>query len=183
MNTADRSIALLDVALRRRFAFVEIMPRSDLLDSVIIESEAGSIDLGRLLARINRSIIKHIDRDHQIGHSYFMKVADAAEEDRIEVLEFVCKGCEPKPFKALVQLRGFSEPVLGDYEKSLKKLKSVRNGFDLQFASSRAANSYYKWVLKRFPGLEVKRTKSLVTLKQGKRVYRPTILLRKPKSL
>jgi hypothetical protein len=99
------------------------------------------------------------------------------------VEEFVCRGCEPKPFKALVQLRGFEKPVLGDFEKSLKKVKAVRNGFDLQFASSRAANSYYKWLLKRVPGLEVKRTRSLITLKEGKRVYRPTVLLRKPKDL
>jgi len=89
MNTADRSIALIDVALRRRFAFVEIMPRSDLLAGIVIETDAGSVDLSKLLERINRAIIKNIDRDHQIGHSYFMKVGDVEGVDQIEVLEFV----------------------------------------------------------------------------------------------
>jgi MoxR-like ATPase len=88
MNTADRSIALLDVALRRRFAFIELMPRPELLDDAQVESEV-IVRLGELLRSLNGEIRRHLDRDHQIGHSYFLEVAHAEEEERVGVLEFV----------------------------------------------------------------------------------------------
>jgi hypothetical protein len=89
MNTADRSIALLDVALRRRFAFVEVMPRPDLLDSVIVNSAEGAVNLGNLLRNLNQKISKHLDRQYQIGHSYLLTVANATKQDQVYVLEYV----------------------------------------------------------------------------------------------
>jgi MoxR-like ATPase len=89
MNTADRSIALLDVALRRRFAFVEIMPEPALLRGSEVASETHRVDLGQLLASLNRRIVQSLDRDHQIGHSYLLQVAQQEEAERMDALEYV----------------------------------------------------------------------------------------------
>lgn len=69
MNTADRSIALLDIALRRRFEFIEVEPNYSLLDRSV-----GTVNLGRLLQRINDRLEYFLDRDHRIGHAYLMPV-------------------------------------------------------------------------------------------------------------
>lgn len=69
MNTADRSIALLDTALRRRFEFVEMMP-----DSSRVDWEVDGVHLGRLLDAMNERIRFLRDREHQIGHTYFLEV-------------------------------------------------------------------------------------------------------------
>lgn len=78
MNTADRSIALLDTALRRRFDFEEIMPKPELLRGKDIEG----VDLEQLLTKINDRIKNEYDRDHQIGHSYLMSVKDKEDLER-----------------------------------------------------------------------------------------------------
>lgn len=78
MNTADRSIALLDTALRRRFDFEEMMPKSELLRGKDIEG----VDLEQLLTQINDRIKNEYDRDHQIGHSYLMSVKDKEDLER-----------------------------------------------------------------------------------------------------
>ncbi len=71
MNTADRSVEALDTALRRRFSFVEMMPEPSLLSDKI-----DWVSLKELLETINQRIEALIDRDHTIGHAYFMNVKD-----------------------------------------------------------------------------------------------------------
>lgn len=79
MNTADRSIALMDTALRRRFEFVEMMPNPELLGSV--STDGKEIDLKVLLSVINQRIEFLYDRDHQIGHSYLMNIENINQLD------------------------------------------------------------------------------------------------------
>jgi 5-methylcytosine-specific restriction endonuclease McrBC GTP-binding regulatory subunit McrB len=71
MNTADRSIEALDTALRRRFSFEELPPNYELL-----ENEVGGIKLKNILVVINKRVEILLDRDHVIGHSYFIKIKD-----------------------------------------------------------------------------------------------------------
>jgi 5-methylcytosine-specific restriction protein B len=78
MNTADRSIALLDTALRRRFIFIELEPSLAIFDDPnIIQAPRvnNNVDLQNLLKQLNVEIAKRIDRDHRIGHAYFLDIA------------------------------------------------------------------------------------------------------------
>jgi 5-methylcytosine-specific restriction protein B len=78
MNTADRSVEALDTALRRRFSFVEMAPQPELIKTEgQLKETAGileGIDLAGLLQTINKRIEKLVDKDHMIGHSYFLPV-------------------------------------------------------------------------------------------------------------
>ena len=99
MNTADRSIALLDTALRRRFGFMEFMPDTTLLDEIDI----AGIPLGPWLEALNKRIVDNIGRDArnlQVGHAYFMnkgkpvtsfsQFSRIIREDIIPLLEEYC---------------------------------------------------------------------------------------------
>ncbi|BDQ01554.1 AAA family ATPase [Ignavibacterium sp.] len=74
MNTADRSVEALDTALRRRFTFIEKAPEPSLLSQEPYRCEG--IDLEKMLEVINYRLEKLLDKDHRIGHSYFMNIND-----------------------------------------------------------------------------------------------------------
>ena len=79
MNTADHSLTLIDLALRRRFTFVEMLPQTEKLCVV------QGLDIGKVLSRLNTRLNLLLDSDHQIGHSYLLSVAD----DDLAGLSFV----------------------------------------------------------------------------------------------
>jgi 5-methylcytosine-specific restriction protein B len=77
MNTADRSIAFIDIALRRRFQFKEMMPDLELVENIV--GAIGGVSVKTLLGTINRRIEFLYDRDHMIGHSYFLECRSLAD--------------------------------------------------------------------------------------------------------
>ena len=96
MNTADRSIKLLDVALRRRFAFFELMPDAELLEGTVI----NGLQLDALLETLNEKIAKSEGQEKQIGHALFMsdgepisepeELADRFRQDVLPLLQEYC---------------------------------------------------------------------------------------------
>ena len=77
MNTADRSLAMMDTALRRRFDFVEMMPMPELFKN----REVKGIDLTKLLQTLNNRIEVLYDREHLLGHAFLFPVFDEQDEE------------------------------------------------------------------------------------------------------
>ncbi len=120
MNTADRSIALMDTALRRRFSFVEMMPDSNVLKgSVVIDGR--NVDIARMLEVINERIEYLFDREHTIGHAFFIKLMN---DPSIETLS----GIFEKNVIPLLQ-----EYFYEDYEKIQLVLGDNEKPDDLKF--------------------------------------------------
>ena len=74
MNTADRSLALMDTALRRRFDFIEMMPQPDL-----VTEDLEGVDVRKMLQVMNQRIEALYDREHTLGHAFLMKVESLAD--------------------------------------------------------------------------------------------------------
>lgn len=82
MNTADRSIALMDTALRRRFRFEEKMPNSDILRKLGADM-VEDLDVAKMLDTINERITYLYDREHKIGHAFFTGLADDPSVEKL----------------------------------------------------------------------------------------------------
>lgn len=82
MNTADRSISLMDTALRRRFQFIEMMPDVTILEK-IGANRVGDLDVALMLKTINERITYLYDREHTIGHAFFTKLAKDSSIDTL----------------------------------------------------------------------------------------------------
>jgi 5-methylcytosine-specific restriction enzyme B len=80
MNTADRSIALMDTALRRRFEFIEMLPDLEVLNDLEVEG----INIKLMLGKINQRVEYLYDRDHTIGHAYFMSLKENSSLEELE---------------------------------------------------------------------------------------------------
>ena len=134
MNTADRSIALLDIALRRRFNFIEMPPRYNLLEEKI-EVKNDKIDLEELLKAINTRIEFLLDKDHLIGHSYFLNIKSFEDLKAI--------------FKNSIM------PLLQEYfYNDFEKIKFVLNGEETNFIIDKkepSSNYISEALLKNFP--------------------------------
>lgn len=86
MNTADRSIALLDTALRRRFQFEEMRPDAAVIGEILRASGCADehVDLVcEVFEALNKRVAVLLDRDHQIGHSYFLDAASIEDLHRV----------------------------------------------------------------------------------------------------
>jgi 5-methylcytosine-specific restriction endonuclease McrBC GTP-binding regulatory subunit McrB len=124
MNTADRSIALMDTALRRRFQFVEMMPDTEVLKDIIVEQDGETIDIAEMLKIINLRIEYLYDREHTIGHAYFMPLLNNPTIDNLA--EIFDKNIIPLLKEYFYEDYGKIQMILGDNKKSSDDLKFVK---------------------------------------------------------
>jgi len=131
MNTADRSLVQLDTALRRRFSFKEMMPDIKLIKNTI----DLEFNLALFLEKLNEKIVEVYDRDHQIGHSYFMKIEtiddlkDTWENKVMPLLQEYFYA----DFDSLAKVIGRYSDYLSSYNSSTLELKLHSENFEKAF--------------------------------------------------
>ncbi len=122
MNSTDRSIALLDVALRRRFEFQELVP--EYKETFLDDCDIGGLNIGSLMRRLNARIEALLDRDHRIGHGYFCHLVTMVRQERpVEELE---KELREVWYRKIVPL--LTEYFYNDWEKLSALLRPFEDG-------------------------------------------------------
>ena len=131
MNTADRSIALMDTALRRRFEFIEMMPKEELLTDIVIDN----INVKEMLETMNRRIESLYDREHTLGHAFFIPLKNK-EKATLDQLASIFKN------KIIPLLQ---EYFYEDYEKIMLVLGiNPQNEDDSKFISVKSNRNLFK---------------------------------------
>ncbi|MDD9180018.1 MULTISPECIES: McrB family protein [Aliivibrio] len=142
MNTADRSLAMMDTALRRRFDFIEMMPKPELFN----HKQIKGIDLTRLLNALNKRIEALYDREHTLGHAFLFPAYNEQDEDKaFELLKAAFKN------KIIPLLEEYFYDdwnkirlVLGDNQKSdeIRFVKKHNESYDSLFGSNHGLETY-----------------------------------------
>lgn len=123
MNTADKSLAQVDIALRRRFEFTEMMPKDELLSDVFVKG----IDIAKLLKTINQRIELLYDREHTVGHSFFLPLKNEPSIERLgRIFELEILPLLEEYFFEDWERVG---QVLGDHLKTEPSLKFIEEKF------------------------------------------------------
>lgn len=123
MNTADKSLAQVDIALRRRFEFTEMMPKHELLSDVFVKG----IDIAKLLKTINQRIELLYDREHTVGHSFFLPLKNEPSIERLgRIFELEILPLLEEYFFEDWERVG---QVLGDHLKTEPSLKFIEEKF------------------------------------------------------
>ncbi|EJL6759586.1 AAA family ATPase [Vibrio cholerae] len=129
MNTADRSLAVMDTALRRRFDFIEMMPDSSVLTPKSSHADF-KIDLVKLLDTMNARIEYLLDREHTLGHAFFIPVVKLLDDTKPTEAFLELKKVFQNKVLPLLQEYFFDDwhkirLVLGDNQKNNQKLEFV----------------------------------------------------------
>lgn len=124
MNTADRSLVQLDAALRRRFEFEEMMPDYDIIKEKV--GKLNGIDIADMLTAMNERICMLLDREHQIGHSYFLKLrkADGVSVAMFELAEIFRNSIIPLLQEYFYDDYDLIRKILGSNDFVIKKENS-----------------------------------------------------------
>ena len=158
MNTADRSVESMDIALRRRFSFVEMPPNEEKIEQPTFVPEAD-LDLKQLFRTMNLRIEKLMDKDHCIGHSYFINLG--TPEDFLENLKHSFKN----KIIPLLQEYFYGNPtkiglVLGkEFVNEKQNNITFKKGFDEELASEFQGKKIYEitksddWTLATFKSI------------------------------
>lgn len=151
MNTADRSLAMMDTALRRRFDFTEMMPKPDLFKNLTVKG----IDVEKLLSTLNQRIEALYDREHMLGHAFLMPVKAALDNGNEPLAFSLLKQVFLNKFIPLLEEYFFDDwnkirLILGDHRKSdlgLQFIQTKSQSYDDLFGEGHRLDSYEQQAL------------------------------------